>query len=334
MLPPLDVAVIGLGRIGYPYARILSQLPQAGLAAVCDLEPQTAEQVGRELGVPAYTDFHQMLEAQPAIRAVCVCTSDPAHREPCVAAAQRGKHILVEKPLALTIEDGTAILQAAETAGVKLMVGHILRFDPRYAAARQAVVEGKIGEPIHAFARRNNLLASGRRLSGRTSVLFFLGIHDIDMLLWCLNARPKSVFAAASRKLMADLGVDDTIFLLLEFDNGVVACLETSWVLPDSSLATLDARLEIVGTRGVVYVDIHGQGLTVVEEERMDRPDTMYGPVVHGQVAGILKEEIAHFLACVQADREPLITGRMGLEAVRVVMAAHRSLETGQPQTL
>jgi len=334
MVPPLDVAVIGLGRIGYPYARILSQLPQAGLAAVCDLEPQTAEQVGRELGVPAYTDFHQMLDAQPAIRAVCVCTSDPAHREPCVAAAQRGKHILVEKPLAVTLEDGTAILQAAETAGVKLMVGHILRFDPRYAAARQAVVEGKIGEPIHAFARRNNVLASGRRLGGRTSVLFFLGIHDIDMLLWCLNARPKRVFAAASRKLMADLGVDDTIFLLLEFENGVVACLETSWVLPDSSLATLDARLEIVGTRGVVYVDIHGQGLTVVEEERMDRPDTMYGPVVHGQVAGILKEEIAHFVACVQADREPLITGTMGLEAVRVVMAAHRSLETGQPETL
>lgn len=332
MVTQLGVAVIGLGRIGEPYVQILSQLANVKLVAVCDVVPETVERVAREHGVPGYEDFAQMLEKEPDIQAVCICTSDQAHRAPCVAAAQAGKHILVEKPLALTVEDGKAILQEAEAAGVKLMVAHILRFDPRYAVVQQAVAEGRIGEPVHAFARRNNILPSGRRLQGRTSVLFFLGIHDTDFLLWTLNAVPHTVYAAANRKLMADLGVDDSIFVLMHFADGTVACLEASWVLPEASLSSLDARVEIVGTQGAVYVDIHGQGATVVDAKRLDRPDTMYGPVVHGQVSGVLKEEITHFVACVLEDRAPLITGQMGLDAVRVIVAAHRSLETGQPE--
>jgi UDP-N-acetylglucosamine 3-dehydrogenase len=276
-------------------------------------------------------DYQQMLAEEKNLQAVCICTPDPLHREPCVAAAQAGKHIFVEKPLADKVKDGEEIVKAARNAGVKLMVGHILRFDPRYTGAYQAVMDGRIGEPIHAFVRRNNILASGRRLQGRTSVLYFLGIHDTDFLLWCLGRLPHTVYAAATRKLLADLGVDDTIFVLMHFEGGVIACLEASWVLPNASLSSLDARVEIVGTRGAVYVDIHGQGLTVIDENRLDRPDTMYGPVMHGQVSGAVKEEMAHFVDCILEGREPLITGEMGLDAVRVVAAAHRSLETGKP---
>ncbi|HXG24921.1 MAG TPA: Gfo/Idh/MocA family oxidoreductase [Chthonomonadales bacterium] len=332
MVSELGVAVIGVGRMGQPIAQVLFHLPNARLVAVCDVEPQTVERVSKEIGVPGYTDFRQMLAEEPGIEAVCVCTSDQAHREPCVAAAQANKHIFVEKPLAVNVEDGETIVRAAHDAGVKLMVGHILRFDPRYIGAQQAVAEGRIGEPIHAFVRRNNILASGRRLQGRTSVLYFLGIHDTDFLLWCLGSLPHTVYAAASRKLLADLGVDDSIFVLMHFPGGVVACLEASWALPNSAQSSLDARVEIVGTRGAVYVDIYGQGLTVIDENRLDCPDTMYGPVVHGQVSGAVKEEIAHFVSCVLEDREPLITGEMGLDAVRVVAAAHRSLETGRPE--
>src|SRR5581483_732008 len=93
----LGVAVIGLGRIGQPYAQILSQLPNTRLVAVCDVALEAAERVSREEGVPGYTDVRQMLRLEPDIQAVCVCTSDPAHLEPCLAAAEAGKHILVEK---------------------------------------------------------------------------------------------------------------------------------------------------------------------------------------------------------------------------------------------
>ncbi|MCC6443626.1 MAG: Gfo/Idh/MocA family oxidoreductase [Armatimonadetes bacterium] len=326
----IGTAVIGVGKMGEPYVQALSQLPTAKLVAVCDIAPELAGAVSGRWGVPGYTDYREMLAKEKDIRAVCVCTSDQAHREPCVTAAEMGKHILVEKPLALTVEDGEAIIGAAHSAGVKLMVGQILRFDPRYAGAYQAVQEGKIGEPIHSFVRRNNILASGQRIQGRTSVLYFLGIHDIDFLLWCLKARPETVYAAGSRKLLSGLGVDDTIFAVIRFENGTAACVEASWALPDNSIATLDARLEIVGTKGAVYVDIHGQGITVVEQGKLDRPDTMYGPVVHGKLTGILRDEIDHFIACVMEDREPLISGESALEAVRIVAAAHRSLESGQ----
>lgn len=328
----LGVAVIGAGRMGERYTQVLTGLPNAQVVAVCDMVHETAVRVAAAAGVPAYTDFRQMLEEENAIQAVCVCTSDQAHREACVCAAERGKHILVEKPLAVEVADGEAIIAAARAAGVKLMVGHILRFDPRYVGAWQAVREGRVGEPIHLFARRNNILSTGERLGGRTSVLSFLGIHDIDIILWCLNERPTKVYAAASRKLLTELGVDDTIFALLHFPSGAVACVEASWVLPNNSRASLDARLEIIGTRGAVYVDMHGQGLTHVEEGRLERPDTMYGPTLHGRVTGIIKDEIEHFVACVREDREPLITGEMALEAVRVVDAGHRSLRSGQPE--
>lgn len=330
----LGVAVIGTGVMGERYAQVLAQLPNTRLVAVCDRVAEVAQRVAAGNNVRAYTDYREMLEVERGIQAVCVCTSDGDHREPCVAAAQHGIHILVEKPLALTVEDGGAIVQAARTAGVKLMVGHILRFDPRYAGAWESVRAGRIGEPIHAFVRRNNLLSNARRLGGRTSVLFFLGSHDVDFLLWCLQDRPVRVYAAASRKLLADLGVDDTIFAVIHFAGGAIACVEASWVLPEHSPSGLDARVELVGTRGAIYVDVRNQGLTEVTEARLSWPDTVYGPVLHGAVAGALKAELEHFVACVLEDREPVVTGEAALETVRVIAAAHRSLETGLPEPI
>ncbi len=318
--------------MGAAYARVLRQIPGVRLTAICDVVAPTLDAVTRDLGVPGYADYRAMLESEPGIDAVCVCTSDQAHVGHCVLAADMGKHLLVEKPLALSVADCEAIIGAARRSQVKLMVGHILRFDPRYALARQAVAEGRIGEPIHAFARRNNLLSVGRRIQGRTSVLYFLGIHDTDFLLWCLGERPTTVYAAATRRLLTDLGVDDSVFMTLRFPSGATACIEASWVLPETSVTPLDARLEIVGTQGAVYVDIHGQGLTIVDAALPDKPDTMYGPEVHGQITGILRDEIESFVRCIRDGSEPLITGEMGLEAARVIEAAHRSLESGSAE--
>jgi predicted dehydrogenase len=333
-MEPLSLAVIGAGMMGERYARVLAQLPHTRVAAVCDVVPETARRVAHTVGAVAYTDYRRLLETEKEVHAVCVCTSDQAHREPCEAAAALGKHILVEKPLAVSVEDGEAIVHAARAAGVKLMVGHILRFDPRYVRAWQMVRDGRIGEPVHAYARRNNILASGRRLGGRTSVLYFLGIHDVDFLLWTLQDRPTRVYAAASRKVLADLDVDDSAFLTLHFAGGAIACVECSWVIPNRAMASLDARVEIVGTGGAVYVDVNGEGLTEVDSEKLGRADTFYASELHGRLTGIIRDEIEHFVTCVLEDREPLIPGEEALNAVRVVAAAHRSLASGLPEAV
>src|SRR5689334_6630952 len=109
MTAQLGMAVVGVGRIGQPYTQIIAQQPNTRLVAVCDVALEAAQSVGQELSVPAYSDVHTMLENEPDIQAVCICTSDQAHLEPCLAAAQSGKHILVEKPLALTLQEGEAI---------------------------------------------------------------------------------------------------------------------------------------------------------------------------------------------------------------------------------
>lgn len=324
------MGVIGLGVMGEPYADILAQMPGAELVGVADVDEEKARKVGQKLGVPFHADYQGLL-AQDDIQAVAICTPEFAHTEPAVAAAERGLHLMIEKPIASTAVDARRIIEAAADAGVKLMVGHILRFDPRYAAAEESVSNGDVGELIHMYARRSGLLAEGRYLGGRTTLPFYIGIHDIDIFLWLAGAPVDRVMAMGARKTMADLDVDDTVMALLHFQNGIVASLELSWALPDASNLEWDCLLEVVGTKGVIHVDVQNQGAAFYGEGGTRFFETMYMPQVAGAPFGVLAHEIAHFVSCVRDDRNPMVSGEDARNAVVVAEAMVRSLETGQP---
>jgi len=329
----LKVGVIGVGQMGELHARILSQMPTSELVAVVDINPERADIISRDLGVEGYNDYRKLLERDD-IQAVSICTPDQIHLEPAVAAAEAGKHILIEKPLATSSQDAQAIIEAAKKAEVKLMVGHVLRFDPRYVRARDIVQNGELGDIVHIVARRNNLISNGRRIGGRTSVLFYLGVHDIDIMRWCIASEITKVYAESCSKALTDLGVEDTVLTTMRFQNGAIANLEVSWIMPDWSISTLDARLEIVGTEGSIFVHIRDQGLQIFTKDLQRFLDTTYLPPVHNEIVGILRDEIAHFVKCVLEDREPLISGEEGKKAVEVVEAMTTSLRTGMPVEL
>jgi UDP-N-acetylglucosamine 3-dehydrogenase len=278
------------------------------------------------LGVQGYVDYRQLLERED-IDAVSICTTDERHVEPAVAAAQAGKHVFVEKPLALTPQECDRIIHATDVAGVSLMVGHILRFDPRYVAARQEISKGGIGDPIHLYIRRNNRLSSAQRLAGHTSALFFLGIHDIDFLNWCMGAKPERVYAQAITKALRD--TPDAVVGLLTFPGGVVASLEASWVLPEAYPGGLDARFDAVGSAGMLSVDGSPKPVTVVGQQ-VEQIDVFYAPELCGDTAGILRDELEHFVRCIHRGTRPRVSGEDGRTAVEVACAIQESCRSGQ----
>ena len=244
-----------------------------------------------------------------------------------MAAARAGKHILVEKPLATAVEDCDAILAAAKQAGVVLMVGHILRFDPRYYKARETLREGAIGDAVHFYGRRSGLIPSAERLSEHTTVLFFLGIHDIDYMNWCAGAKPERVYAESVRKRLKD--APDTTLALIRYSNGIVGSLEVCWTLPETYVERLDAQFKIIGTEGMIFVDSSGRGVAIYTEERGHCPESFYAPSVEGRTVGVLPDEIHHFIECVRTGRKPRVSGEEGKAAVQVACAIAASAAQG-----
>ena len=160
-----------------------------------------------------------------------------------------------------------------------------------------------------------------------TTVLFFLGIHDIDFVNWCVGVRPESVYAQAISRVLED--TPDTVLALLRFPDGLIASLEASWVLPESHPRGLDARLDVVGTAGAIYVDGGGCEAVAIAHERLEHAPVFYAPELFGERVGILRDEIAHFVRCVIHDREPVVRGEDGKAAVEVACAVQESYETG-----
>ena len=322
----LRMAVIGLGAMGARHAKVCHDMRGVDLVAVADLKPEVAERIGQELAVPAYADYREMLDAVP-VDAVTVAVTDQFHREPCEVAAARGLHIFLEKPIATTLEDGRAIIDAAKKANVKLMVGHTLRYDPRYKAIHRAVERGDLGEIIHVYARRNATVRSGRRLEGRAEPMIFQGVHDIDALTWILQTPVTRVYAESVTKVLTDLGVADATVATLRFANGAVALLEQSWALPENAPTLLDAQLEVVGSKGAAYIDFRAPSFALFTGGRYTQPD----PILGLPEAYYLRDEHERFLDFVEGKAPPKVGGEEALRALQVAHAILRSASEARP---
>jgi len=329
----VSIGVVGLGVMGTRFARIVSESPRANLAAVADLDASRVHEATGMYGAQGYPSAEEMLETGDGLDGLVIATSDSEHVAPAVAGARAGKHLFVEKPLAMTEEDCGEIISEAQKAGVVLLVGQTLRFDPRYAAAREAMATGKIGELVHTFSRRNNPSSNVERYKGRVSVAFFLAVHDVDFLLWAVDSKVRKVYATGRRGLLSSQGydLDDTIFSLLTFESGMVSCLENSWWVPVDAPGRMYTHLfEAEGTSGEIHIVPESTGLTVRGEGTCDYPNAVYAPEVAGKFGGTYRDEIEHFIDCIAEGAEPLAPGSDAMRAVAVVQAVHRSLELGQ----
>jgi predicted dehydrogenase len=215
----ITFAVIGSGFMGSILARTASEVPYAKCVGAADIILPRAKGLTDQLGGTAYEDFHEMLEKENP-QVVFIATPEPDHLEPAIAAAKHGAQIFLEKPMATSLQDADAIIKACEETQVKLMIGYILRFEISYAMIQSAVAEGSIGNFMSAYARRMATISEARRLDGRVSPLTYIGVHDIDQILWYHPVPVKSVYARAIKgRVWEEFETFDSVWLMMEFED-------------------------------------------------------------------------------------------------------------------
>lgn len=321
----LKVGVVGVGLFGKLQARVFSEIPTADLVAVADLDQEVVRKVGEGLHCEYYFNPQELFNHKD-IEAVSICVPDKYHAELAVAAAEAGKHILLEKPIARRVKDAEKIKKVTEDNGVRLMVGHILRFDPRYALLHDRIQRGELGELIHIRAKRQNPKLVQDHLMGRTSMLYYIGVHDIDIVLWYVQNEVEEIHA----KKVSKVYDEDCIFVLFGFKNGVLGSLEFSWSLPEKFPAGLWSEIEVVGTKGAGYIDICDQGLKLFTDG-FCLPDTVHWPEYNGQILGDLRGEMMHFVDAIINNKEFLVSTEDAIKAVGFIEACLESIEKDTP---
>ena len=324
---PLGVAVVGMGAIGRDHAAIYQGLGNCRLVTVCD---PAIDRIGVDAaweGVKATRSLDEVLNDE-AVEAVSLCTPDHLHFEDARKIIASGKHLLLEKPIATEPEQVKQLVELAEWAPVTVMPGQTLRFEPRYHEAKAQVSSGAVGQPIHGYLRRNNKAAVAARANGRVSVSYFLGVHDVDALLWITGEQVSEVQALKSAVKDASGAQAAAVMANLLLEGGAAVQLEAAWALPDSHPSDLDSRFRLVGTAGEISIDTPSNGFHVASSDyRMPMPE--WG-ARYGAQYGPLYEEIAHFVQCCRDGADPAVTMREAANAVLVIDAIERAASSGQ----
>jgi UDP-N-acetylglucosamine 3-dehydrogenase len=327
------VGVIGIGWFGEIHVDTFMGIPNAEVVAICTRTVERLNSVAKKYGIKkTYTNYNDLLN-DDEIDAVTICTHAADHLPPMLAALKSGKHVLLEKPAALTVEECDQMVEAAKDCKQNIMVGHICRFENNYAIAKKEVENGRIGDVLSIYARRN---IGGDRALPHLNILSSISgdsVHDIDLMNWIVNAKAKSVYAMASNA--RNLPNADVGWVSIKYGNGALAVSESIWNLPPSTPYDIDARMEIVGTEGVIYINESTQPLIIDDKTGRKSPDTVYWPVVHGKRVGALNAELSYFVDCIIKGEKPkIITLEESREVVRVIEAAEKSAKTGQVITL
>ena len=311
------VAVVGCGHWGRNLARNFAGL--GALAAVVDPEPAAAEAQGKAHGVPAMT-FDAALSAD-GVHAVAIAAPAERHAEIAVAASRAGRHVFVEKPIALSRADGEAMRDAARDAGRTLMVGHLLQYHPAFLALWEQVAGGAIGKPLQATSIR---LSMGR-LRTEEDVLWSFAPHDVSMLL-ALAGEPPSRIGATGRALVShDLA--DEARLELAFPSGFTAHAHLSWLSPFKR-----QQLVVTGETGSIVLDDTEpweRKLVVTSHAVVDGPALRKGapePVAL-EAAEPLRAECMHFLECCAGLHPPRTDADEALRVLDVLVAASDAMD-------
>ena len=320
-------AVIGLGWFGEKHCEALSAIPHVDLYALCTRTKSRLSKLAKKFGVQhAYTDYNELL-ANPDIDAVNVVTMWDQHATPTLASLRAGKHVFLEKPMASTMKDCRAIVKAANSAKGSFMVGHICRFNPRYAMAKDEVAN--IGKIVSLYARRNIPAFVTTEILNKIGPIIGDGVHDTDLMLWYTGAKVTSAYAQTvyiRGKKYPDIG-----WTMYRFDNGAIGVCEVIWCLPGKTPFQIDERMEIIGTKGTIHIQETHPNFSVSDKNGWRNPDTTYWPDLHGQSAGALREELSYFSTCILQGKTPsIITPEESMAAVEACLAAEKSAATGR----
>ena len=308
----INVGVIGVGAMGYNHARVYYKLENANLIAVSDVSENTLNKVANKFDAKPYADYEDLLN-DPEIEVVSVCVQTTFHHDAVMAAIEHGKHVLVEKPIAFSLEEAEEMIQAAHDKGVLLATGHVERFNPAVQKAKELIDNDVIGDVVSASAKRVGPYPPRIRDVG---VAIDLAIHDLDVMYYLFDQEVKQVYATMG-SILEDCEYEDHAEIMVNFAGGTTGMLEVNWLTPYKR-----REISITGTDGIISVDYIDQSIDVHGKFAQDIQIEHKEP---------LKEELSSFLDAVANNKQPVITGEDGLNALKMVIAADKSSQVQRP---
>ena len=324
---PLRVGLAGLGSMGRNHLRILAGRSDIRLAAVADPFPDAVTDAMAQCGAQGFAEPLAMI-AEADLDAIVVAAPTMAHVPLALAAIERGIAVLVEKPLAATVDEGMAIVTAARVHGVPVQVGHVERFNPAVLELGRLIGEGWLSAVYAIASRRAGPFPARIRDVG---VTVDLATHDVDILSWIAGERPSRVYAETAQRIHASH--EDLLFGLLHFPSGATGMLDVNWLTPAKR-----RQLVVVGEEGMFELDYLTQRLTFTRATDTTNPRLIggYAPTFEGEVAEVpvasaepLAAELDAFLGIVRNGGRPVVDAEDGLWAVAVATSLLESAAGG-----
>jgi len=337
----LTLACVGAGNWGRNLTRTFASLPDVRLKTICDASESVLEKMSMQYPQAGITTDYSTVLDDSEIQAVVLAVPTVEHFESAHRALVAGKHVYVEKPIALSLEKARALTELAEAKDLTLMVGHLLEYHPAVDLLKKLIEEEELGDILYVYAERVNLGVVRKD----ENALWSLAPHDISIILYLLEEEPESVSARGACYLQK--GIEDVVFANLRFSDGKMAQVQVSWLDPHKV-----RKLTVVGTKKmVVFDDMESSEKVRIYDKAAEQKSSSealyesygesitlrFGDVVIPYIspAEPLKLEAQHFVSCVQSGDTPRSDGRDGMRVVRVLEAAQASLEAdGVPTVL
>lgn len=326
-MKPVRVAVIGAGNWGRNHVRTLLALPEAELVAVCDTDEVCRKELQGQF--PSVNVTGSLADAVASAEAVVVATPGPSHSALAIEMIDAGKVVLIEKPLALNVADAEAIVSASKKTGVPALVGHLLLFHPAVERLKELINTGELGDPLYLYSQRVNL----GQIRPDENALWSFGPHDVSVALELLGEEPIAVTAQGKSYLQE--GIEDVVFMVMEFASGVIMNVQLSWLDPHK-----ERRLTVVGSsKMAVFDDMAPREKLKIYDKGVNKPpeyksfgeslSVREGDIFIPRIGNVepLAAELKHFLAVARGAPNDRISVSGGVRVIRILEAASKSLK-------
>jgi UDP-N-acetylglucosamine 3-dehydrogenase len=300
----MKAGVIGIGAMGQHHVRIYSEMEDVELVGISDISKSRVNELSGQYGVKGYTDHMQLLKQDLDVVSIVVPTT--LHKPIGFDAINAGVNILMEKPIADTLENARELTDAAKSAGIKLMVGHIERFNPAVMKLKEIIESDVLGKIVSICTRRVGPYNPRIRDVG---VILDIGVHDIDVISYLYGKRVNEVYAIAGANIHS---MDDHAAIMLRFDHEFSGLVEVNWLTPHKV-----RKLTAIGLKGVAYLDYLDQTLEVHDKDWIRKAKI--------EKEEPLKKELEYFINAILTNKEPKPSGDDGIHALEVAMAAIES---------
>jgi len=328
----LRIAVIGYGHWGPNLVRNFSQIPGSSVVAICDLDAAKLERSLRLAPRARTTSQYRAVIEKNGVDAVAIATSAATHYDIARECLLSDKHVFVEKPMCLSAEEAAALVDLARRRGRVLMVGHLLKYHPAVVYLKSYMDSGRLGEPLYFHSQRLNLGEVRRD----ENAMWCLAPHDIAVANYLLGRHPVAVAAVGESYLRRP--VQDVVFVTLHYPDGALAHMHVSWLDPHKI-----RRMTIVGSKQMaVFDDMEASEKLRIYDKGVDFPNGDYhspdaalslrvGDIFIPKLDPVepLRAECQHFIDCLTNGTRPETDGEEGVQVVRVLEAAERSLSDG-----